>query len=187
MKPEGILFDSEWRKSCNIEKVSITEIDVFIKSHYLGKRPAICLLCLAMIRGGIKIGGITYSAPPREADKRYGGVTWELSRLFLLDEVPKNAETWLIAQSIKYIKKNYPNVFMLLSYADPSAGHSGTIYKAANWKSDGKTDEGRKSPRCDYFDANTGKKYGRKGNIPEGVTIERRPRISKHRFIYPLK
>ena len=74
----------------------------------------------------------------------------------------------------------------LLSYADPSAGHAGTIYKAANWKQDGRTDDERKSPRCDYYDARTGKKYGRRGNMPADAVIERRPRVSKWRFVYPL-
>ena len=187
MKPIGPVFDKIWRAQCSIEKVSITTVTKFIQAHYLKKRPAICLLCLVMVRDGNQLGTIIYAAPPREADKRYGGITWELARLYLLDNVPQNAETWLISQSVKYIKKNYPQVFMLLSYADPSAGHAGTIYKAANWQQDGRTDEGRKTPRCDYYDARNGKKYGRKGNMPIDAVVERRPRISKYRFIMPLK
>ena len=186
MKPTGPVFDKAWRETCRIQKVSITAVSQFIDAHYLKKRPAIILLALAMVRGDKQLGTIIYAAPPREADKRYGGKTWELARLYLLDEVPQNAETWLIGQSVKYIKKHHPEVFMLLSYADPSAGHAGTIYKAANWKQDGCTDDERKTPRCDYYDSRNGKKYGRKGNMPFDAIVERRPRTSKFRFIMPL-
>ena len=75
---------------------------------------------------------------------------------------------------------------MLVSYADPSVGHSGTIYRAANWVQDGRTDQERKTPRFDYADAITGKKYSRKGHVPNGIEIKRIPRVSKNRFIYQL-
>ena len=179
-------FDSSWRSACTIRPCSVTEVDDFIRAHYLGKRPAIVLLCLMMLANGEPVGCIIYSAPPREADKRYGGKTWELARLYLLDEIPRNAETWLIGQSIRYIQRTHRYVMHLLSYADPSAGHAGTIYKAANWRHDGMTDDDRKSPRCDYVDARTGKKYGRKGNMPADAEVVRVPRVSKWRFHYPL-
>jgi hypothetical protein len=185
--PVSDKFDSSWRYACSIHPCSVTDVDEFIRAHYLGKRPAIVLLCLMMRANGEPVGCIIYSAPPREADKRYGGKTWELARLYLLDKIPRNAETWLIGQSIRYIQRTHRDVEHLLSYADPSAGHSGTIYKASNWRSDGMTDQERKSPRCDYVDERTGKKYGRKGNMPADAVIARIPRISKHRFHFPLK
>lgn len=184
--PCSAVFDGSWRKVCSIRPCSITEADEFIRAHYLKKRPAIVLLCLLMECEGYPVGCIVYSAPPREADKRYGGKTWELARLYLLDEIPKNAETWLIGKSVRYIKRENPEVKFLLSYADPSVGHEGTIYKAANWKQDGRTDDERKSPRCDYVDARTGKKYGRKGNMPDDAEVIRVPRVSKWRFYYEL-
>lgn len=181
------IFDSTWRKACSVRKCSIVEVDAFVRSHYLAKRPAVVLLCLIAEREGRPIGCIIYSAPPREAEKRYGGKVWELARVYLLDEIPKNAETWLIGQSVRYIKRNHQGVEYLLSYADPSAGHAGTIYKAANWTPDGRTDEERKTPRCDYYDERTGKKYGRKGNMPKDAVVIRKPRASKWRFILSLQ
>ena len=188
MKPiVGPLFDRAWRTACHVEPCSVKDVDGFIRAHYLAKRPAIVLLSLVMMRGARQLGCVIYSAPPRECDKRYGGKTWELARLYLLDEVPQNAETWLIAQSVKWIKQNRPEVCNLVSYADPSAGHSGTIYRAANWRDDGRTDDERKTPRCDYYDARTGQKYGRRGNMPAAAVVERRPRVSKHRFALAIR
>ena len=180
------VFNADWRKACSVRKCSIVEVDDFIMAHYLAKRPAIVLLCLVAQIGSDPIGCIVYSAPPREADKRYGGKVWELARIYLLDEIPRNAETWLIGKSVKYIKRNHKDVAHLLSYADPSAGHSGTIYKAANWRQDGRTDDERKSPRCDYYDERTGKKYGRRGNMPRDAVVSRKPRVSKWRFTLEL-
>lgn len=189
MKPSGDVFDSAWRKECWIVPARVSHVDSFIQSHYLRKRPAIVMLCLMMLRGrdpGKPVGCVVYSAPPREVDKRYGGKTWELARLYLLDEVPKNAETWLISQSVKYIKRAFPDVKNLVSYADPSAGHKGTIYRAANWREDGRTDDERKTPQCDYYDERTGKKYGRRGNMPTDAVVVRKPRVSKFRFTMGL-
>jgi hypothetical protein len=184
---QGFSFDKEFRQVSGVKRVSIKDVDDFVKRHYLGKRPAIVLLALVMLVDELACGCIVFSAPPRECNKRYGGETWELARLFIDDDLPKNSETWLISQGIKWIRKNHKNVKVLVSYADPSVGHSGTIYKASNWKSDGRTDEGRKTPRCDYYDARTGKKYGRRGNMPADAIVERRPRVSKWRFVMPLR
>lgn len=179
-------FDSEWRKKSAVEKCSVSELDSYIRAHYLGKRPAIVMLALKMTVEGVPAGMVIYAMPPREADKRYGGKTWELARLYLLDEIPSNAETWLIGKSVRYIKQHHKEVKHLLSYADPSAGHRGTIYKAANWRQDGMTDDERKSPRCDYYDDRTGKKYGRRGNMPADAVVVRKPRVSKLRFVLSI-
>jgi hypothetical protein len=157
-----------------------------IKAHYIGKWPGVCVLILGLAHAEKLVGVIVYALPPRETSKRYGGITWELARLWIHDEVPTNAETYLISQSVKYIRRNRPEVACLVSYADPSAGHAGTIYKAANWKNDGRTDQERKTPRFDYANAATGKRYSRKGHVPPGVEIKKIPRVSKHRFVYRL-
>jgi hypothetical protein len=157
-----------------------------IKRHYIGKWPGVCVLILVLRRGESSIGVIVFALPPRETAKRYGGVTWELARLWLDDAVPMNAETYLIGRAVRYIRQHHREVVALVSYADPSAGHAGTIYKAANWKSDGRTDQERKTPRFDYADALTGKRYSRRSHVPEGSEIKRIPRISKHRFVYRI-
>jgi hypothetical protein len=162
------------------------EIDSFIKAHYIGRWPGVCVLILGLRHNSRLRGGIVFALPPRETAKRYGGLTWELARLWIEDRVPSNAESWLISHAVRYIRKHRPEVQTLVSYADPSVGHLGTVYKAANWIPDGRTDDERKTPRFDYADAVTGKKYSRRGHVPEGVTIKRVARISKHRFIFQL-
>ena len=57
----------------------------------------------------------------------------ELNRLWIDDCLGKNAETVLIAASIKLIRQIDPNVVAIQSFADGRLG-CGTIYKAANFK-----------------------------------------------------
>lgn len=179
------VFNSEWRRLATVRECSISEVGGFIDAHYLRSRPAVVVLVLKMEVRGVPVGMIVFSIPPIETEKTFGGKTWELARLYLIDEMPKNAETFLIGKAIRYIKRNRKDVQHLVSYADPSQGHSGLIYKASNWIECGSTDSERKTPRHDYFDA-TGKKYGRRGNIPSGTIIEKRPRVQKLRFHFPL-
>jgi hypothetical protein len=158
-----------------------------IARHYLGKWPGVCVLLLAMRRGLETLGAVVFALPPKETSVRYGGQTWELARLWIDDSVPANSETWFLGKAVRYVRAHHPEVRALVSYADPSANHSGTIYRAANWKSDGRTDQERKTPRFDYADRITGKKYSRRGHVPPGTEIVRVPRVSKHRFVYRIQ
>ena len=187
MKPAGPVFDKTWRAECVVEIAERTETDWMIRRHYLGKWPGVTVLALAMKRAGVAIGLIVFALPPRETAKRYGGVTWELARLWIDDAVPVNGETWLIGRAVRFIRRERPEVAVLVSYADPAAGHAGVIYKAANWAADGRTDDGRKSPRCDLESVFDGKRYSRWSHVPEGDMAERVPRVSKWRFVHRMK
>lgn len=85
------------------------------------------------------IGCLTYGDPIgfRCADSISTEITQgqvlELTRLYITDDTPKNMESWAISQSFKYLKQNAPKIKVLVSYADPSAGHTGIIYQATNW------------------------------------------------------
>jgi hypothetical protein len=186
VKPSGPVFDRAWRDQCSVVPCSVRDVAEFVRLHYLGKRPGVVTLAMMMLRDVFAVGMIVYALPPPETSVRYGGLTWEMARLWITDDVPPNGESWLIAQSIKHIRREHPDVRALVTYADPSAGHRGTIYRAANWTPDGRTDEERKTPRFDLQDAATGKRYSRRSHVPEGATTRRLARVSKQRFIYRL-
>jgi hypothetical protein len=186
-RPTSALFDSEWRRACRVVAVDDrTVVAPMIRHHYLGKWPGVVLLTLAMVRDGDLLGVVVFAAPPRETEKRYGGTTWELARLWVDDSVPRNAESWLLARAAAHVRRNHPAVIMLVSYADPSKGHEGTIYRAAGWRADGWTDQGRLVPRCDYVDS-TGKHYSRRAHVPDGVKVRRVARQPKYRFKLRLR
>ena len=186
MKPEGYVFDAALRARCSIQSISRREADDMIRQHYLRKWPGVCVLSLGLFIDREPCGVMVFALPPRETSRRYGKPTWELARLWVRDEMPTNTETYFIGRAIRLIKKTRKDVQMLVSYADPSASHTGVIYRASNWKPDGRTDDERKTPRFDYACAVTGKKFSRRKHIPQGVDFVRVPRVSKYRFVYDL-
>lgn len=56
----------------------------------------------------------------------------ELHRLVILDVTPKNAESWLIAKGLRGLLEERPHIRCVLSFADATEGHVGTIYQASN-------------------------------------------------------
>lgn len=63
----------------------------------------------------------------------------ELHRLHILDITPKNTESWFISRSLKLLKEIRPEIKAVISFADETEGHNGTIYKATNAMRIGKT------------------------------------------------
>ena len=55
-----------------------------------------------------------------------------LTRLWLAEELPGNSESRVLGMVQREMRR-HTSVRFMLSYADPSQGHVGTIYQAANW------------------------------------------------------
>jgi hypothetical protein len=178
----GIVFDKELAARCMVTEIGHREAAQLIRNHYLKKMPGVTVLCMGLWRDCFLVGTAVFALPPRETNVRYKATVWELARLWIDDAMPRNTETWFLSRAIRHVAKT-GGAECLVSYADPSAGHSGVIYRASNWTADGMT-ETRKSPRCDY--ESNGKKYSRRSHIPEGAIVERVPRTSKHRFVYRI-
>lgn len=61
----------------------------------------------------------------------------ELSRMAMVDDWPTNSETVFLSRILKIVKSQ--GFDAVISYADSSVGHEGTIYRASNWTYAGKT------------------------------------------------
>lgn len=195
MKPGGPVFDGRIASECRVRWGYSDEVPVksFMRRHYLHKRPAVITACIVLERAGEAVGCAIFALPPRETEKRYGGSTWELARLFVVDEMPKNTETWFLARAISLVTSRHRDLVALVSYADPSVGHQGTIYRAAGWERDGRTDEGRRTPRADYVVREetlfgpVARRYQRRAHVPSVAVAERVPRVSKFRYVRRLR
>lgn len=66
----------------------------------------------------------------------------ELRRLCLIDETPKNAESYFVGKTLKWLQQKSDWEFVI-SYADMEQGHSGVIYKASNFDYLGETKPGK--------------------------------------------
>lgn len=87
------------------------------------------------------VGAAWWLPPTRTAAESFDKENWRgvlaLSRVALPDEIPKNAESFLISHSMRLIdRERWP---VLVSYADEWQGHKGTIYKACGWTECGKS------------------------------------------------
>lgn len=56
----------------------------------------------------------------------------ELHRLVIIDDTPKNTESWFIVRALKMLKRDRPQYNAVLSFADATEGHLGVIYQATN-------------------------------------------------------
>ncbi|MCX6031553.1 MAG: hypothetical protein NT169_19915 [Chloroflexi bacterium] len=81
--------------------------------------------------------GVAWWLPPtKSAAEATYPANWQgvlsLSRLVIVPDVPKNAATFLLAGSMHMIDRQvWP---CLVTYADAWRGHTGGIYRAANWQ-----------------------------------------------------
>ena len=123
-------------RPCNFKELSFIFRDYHYKKDHMGGGIDFCIACCygAMVMGGCVIGKL-------RQDKAYsvsGKKCVEIRRMALIDAMPKNSESWLLAKTIWFLKK-HTDYTHVISYADKSVGHVGTIYKAANFKLIGQT------------------------------------------------
>lgn len=131
-----------------IQKVERSVIKDFIEEHHYSKNinGVISDYCFAMYHGDQLIGAMLYGKlAMANAWKKYADAehkVTELRRLVLIDDTPKNSESWFIGWTLRWLKKN-TEIEAIVSYADSNYGHSGIVYKATNFEHIGMTAPGR--------------------------------------------
>jgi hypothetical protein len=113
------------------------------KWHYLGDQGFIATLSFGAFFDGHLVGAISYGTPNATDLKGYWNRNtqarwWEIKRLVLKDECPRNSESRMIGVTIRLLQK-MAYVKGIVTYADDSAGHCGTIYKASGFTALGMT------------------------------------------------
>lgn len=109
------------------------------KHHYSGKIVNNSSIHFGAFLDGDLHGVMSYG-PSLDKAKIMGlvqGTKWneflELNRMAFDDYLPKNSESYCIAQSIRMIKKNAPQIKWIISFADGCSCGDGTIYRASNF------------------------------------------------------
>lgn len=112
----------------------------FIKKyHYSGK-----VVNNSKLHFGVfyheKLHGVMSYGPSLDKSKiitLVAGTGWneflELNRMAFDDVLPRNSESRAIAQSIRLIRKNAPQVKWIVSFADACSCGDGAIYRASNF------------------------------------------------------
>ena len=125
------------KSRCKIRTCKFNDIrHIFEEFHYKKAHMGGGIsVCFAMFLDDKLVGGSVLGKPRHE--KKYKNCI-DIRRMACLDSSPCNSESYFLGQIIKWITSNtdYENV---LSYSDMTVGHSGTIYKASNFKEIGIT------------------------------------------------
>ena len=120
-------FIETWHYSHNING---------LQSEYCFKLLDNDTLIGAMIYGKIAMRNVWKKYAEKEED------IIELRRLCCIDNTPKNTESYFIGKTLRFLKQN-TELKNVISYADMTYGHEGTIYKASNFEHLGMTAKGR--------------------------------------------
>jgi len=135
-------------KTYRVELCQRNEIRDFIETWHYSKNinGLISDYCFKLLDGETIIGGIIFGRIAMAGDwKKYAeneSELTELRRLCCIDDTPKNTESYFIGHTLRWLKKN-TSIKRVISYADTTYNHEGTIYKASNFKHFGMTAKGK--------------------------------------------
>lgn len=125
---------------------NVKEIDrnlankIIVNNHYSGKFYSATYIHLGIFINGEMMGVLQlgYAMNPASMDSVVSGTCideyLELNRMWLSDEAPKNSESKSLSFAIKYIKRKYPKIKWIQSFADERCGGFGIVYQAANFE-----------------------------------------------------
>ena len=109
------------------------------KNHYSHKFYSTSYIHLGVYAESIPIGVLQfgYAMNPASQASVVSGTEideyLELNRMWLDDNSPKNSESRAISFAIKYIKRKYPKIKWIQSFADERCKCFGIVYQAANF------------------------------------------------------
>jgi len=108
--------------------------------HYAVESPSTTKLAFGLFEDDLLLGIATfgYGTRPRHTISylfpSLGTNDYlEINRLCLLDECPRNTETWFLTRCLQIVKMHFPNVKVIFTWADGLRGKPGYIYQAASF------------------------------------------------------
>ena len=127
-------------KDIIIKPISAKAANALVKRvHYSGKVVNNSILHFGAFLNGKLEGAMSFGSP---MDKRkvlplVEGTEWnnmlELNRMAFSDRLPRNSESRAMAVAFRLIKKHYPHIEWIISFADGSQCGDGAIYRASGF------------------------------------------------------
>lgn len=104
-----------------------------LQKHYAKRIPSICY-AYGLYQCNVLVGVCTYGHPASDGlydicGDEYRDCVLELNRLVKEDNLPKNTQSYFVAQTFKLL----PQPMIIISYSDPNNGHCGYTYQALNF------------------------------------------------------
>lgn len=127
------------------EKIKVAEVsrdianDIIVKNHYSGKFYNASYIHLACIINDEIVGVMQfgYAMNPASMASVVSGTELkeylELNRMWFSDGLFKNIKSMAISYAFKYIKRKYPAIKWVQSFADERCNKHGIVYQASNF------------------------------------------------------
>lgn len=172
-----------FKEECTVKLIDYNQGQEFLLEHHYLRRKAPARFTFGLfLSNGALVGVATFAVPfsvflkKMICGEEHKDNVIELNRLAVRDYMPKNTESWFVAQCLNsgLIDKD-----ILVTFADTAQGHQGTIYKALNFIYTGTT---KASWEYDI----EGHSY-RPGMQFKGKNLPLRKRSVKHRFVYFIR
>ena len=179
-------------RDLEVHPVTTRDVDGFCARYHYAKVGGNKTWRWGLWEGPILHGVVAYNLPTRTTCESVFGPehrerVWHMGRLALSDATPNNAESRLIAGSLKRITREHPHVWAVLTYAAVEKGHIGYVYQATN-----ALYTGTGGHSVFYVDPNG----GRRSDYLGGAFVSKARAISlgwtrnagdvKHRYVYLL-
>lgn len=127
-------------KKIIVKPISAKDANRIVQSlHYSGKTVQNSQLHLGVFLDG-KCGGAMQFGPSLDKRKMLGlveGTLWnefiELNRMAFADWLPRNSESRALGFAFRWIRKQYPYLKWVVSFADGTQCGDGTIYRASGF------------------------------------------------------
>jgi hypothetical protein len=159
-----------WHYTASLPVGKLVKVGVWESSRFIG----VVLFCWGMN----KSLGSPYGLQMNEC--------CELVRVAL--KAHQSPVSRMVALALKWLAKQSAGLRMVVSFADPEAGHHGGIYQAGNWIYSGQSAasfEWRLNGKRLNKRAYTGHNFGKaRADVPAGAV--RVPTPGKHRYLMPL-
>lgn len=128
---------------CRFEVMEISKeqcLEMIRRYHYSNTLPKINKHFLGFFLEGELVGVLTlgWGTRPKHTIKRLFPSLdtrdyFEIGRMCMTDDMPRNSESQMLSQAVKWIRRNCPEVKVLFTWADGMLGKVGYVYQAANF------------------------------------------------------
>ena len=127
-------------KDLLVKPISAQDANHFVRAlHYSGKVVPNSQLHLGVYWND-RLHGVMQFGPPLKKKNNINlisGTAWngfiELNRLAFDEQLPRNSESRAISVAMRLLKKHYPHIEWVLSFADGTQCGDGTIYRASGF------------------------------------------------------
>lgn len=124
-----------------IKEISKSEaLDMVKKYHYSNTLPKLNKHFIGFYLNNNLVGIITLgwgTRPLHTIKKIFPSLEtkdyYEIGRMCMTEEMPKNSESQMISQLIKWLKQNEPNIKVLFTWSDGIMGKAGYVYQSCSF------------------------------------------------------